>query len=310
MYADLRAGVLKLLNVAPERLGEAFLDRIRRVKISLLAIDEAHCISEWAHNFRPEYLRLARVAEELALRAVHALTAATSDVARDICTGVRHRASALCANFVPPEKSPPARDALRGARKAGGAHEASGQREGPACGGRKPEPSRKSPPACATASAFPKTPPSATRRPSPRTRPSFSRSAKNLLAAPRANPRLRERPRLYHAPPAHLLRRTARRRKLRPLPPLPHRRPRVRVKLPATSIPRFTEADTEEIRALIFEELPSLSTPRQLTRFLCGLTSPATSRAKLTKRPEFARCAAVPFRTVLAQVEACWDEAG
>src|SRR5204863_4202886 len=80
-------GTLKLLYVAPERLsGETFVERLRRVKISLLAIDEAHCISEWGHNFRPEYLRLARVAEELALRPVLALTAtATPDVARDIC---------------------------------------------------------------------------------------------------------------------------------------------------------------------------------------------------------------------------------
>src|SRR5712671_3050679 len=87
VYAELRRGVLKLLYVAPERLsGEAFLDRLHRVKISLLAIDEAHCISEWGHNFRPEYLRLARVAEELALQPVLALTAtATPDVARDIC---------------------------------------------------------------------------------------------------------------------------------------------------------------------------------------------------------------------------------
>ena len=87
VYADLREGKLKLLYVAPERLsGEAFIERLRRVKISLLAIDEAHCISEWGHNFRPEYLRLARVAEELSLRPVLALTAtATPDVARDIC---------------------------------------------------------------------------------------------------------------------------------------------------------------------------------------------------------------------------------
>ncbi len=97
VYADLRDGNLKLLYVAPERLsGETFLDRLRRAKISLLAIDEAHCISEWGHNFRPEYLRLARVAEELDLRPVLALTAtATPDVARDICkafhiAGERH----------------------------------------------------------------------------------------------------------------------------------------------------------------------------------------------------------------------------
>jgi ATP-dependent DNA helicase RecQ len=85
VYADLRAGKLKLLYVAPERLsGEAFLDRLRRVRISLVAIDEAHCISEWGHNFRPEYLRLARVVKKLG--PVLALTAtATPEVARDIC---------------------------------------------------------------------------------------------------------------------------------------------------------------------------------------------------------------------------------
>ena len=87
VYADLRDGKLKLLYVAPERLsGESFVERLKRVKISLMAIDEAHCISEWGHNFRPEYLRLARVAEELKLHPVLALTAtATPDVARDIC---------------------------------------------------------------------------------------------------------------------------------------------------------------------------------------------------------------------------------
>ncbi len=87
VYADLREGRLKLLYVAPERLSaETFLERLRRVKISLLAIDEAHCISEWGHNFRPEYLRLAGVAEELGLRPVLALTAtATPEVAQDIC---------------------------------------------------------------------------------------------------------------------------------------------------------------------------------------------------------------------------------
>ena len=85
--------------------------------------------------------------------------------------------------------------------------------------------------------------------------------------------------------------------------------PAAAIALPASPIAPFTDADAEEIRALIFEEHPSLSTPRQLTRLLCGLTSPATSRAKLTKRPEFARFATTPFRTVLAQVESCFAEA-
>jgi ATP-dependent DNA helicase RecQ len=83
--------------------------------------------------------------------------------------------------------------------------------------------------------------------------------------------------------------------------------PAARIELPATPIPLLTDTDAEEIRALIFEENAALSSPRALTRYLCGLTSPATTRAKLTKRPAFGRYAAVPFRTVLAQVEACWE---
>jgi ATP-dependent DNA helicase RecQ len=84
--------------------------------------------------------------------------------------------------------------------------------------------------------------------------------------------------------------------------------PATAIDLPATAIPPFSTRDDEQIRALIFEEHPSLSTPRQLTRFFCGLTSPATVRAKLTKRPEFGRFAHVPFRTVLARVEQVGEE--
>jgi ATP-dependent DNA helicase RecQ len=80
------AGRWKLLYIAPERfLSEAFLARLRKTTVSLLAIDEAHCISEWGHNFRPDYLRPARLAKKLKLRRVLALTAtATPTVARDI----------------------------------------------------------------------------------------------------------------------------------------------------------------------------------------------------------------------------------
>ncbi|HWB07190.1 MAG TPA: ATP-dependent DNA helicase RecQ [Verrucomicrobiales bacterium] len=86
LYADMSEGRLKLLYIAPERLSnETFIGRLRRMKISLLAIDEAHCISEWGHNFRPEYLRLAAVARKLKLSPVLALTAtATPEVARSI----------------------------------------------------------------------------------------------------------------------------------------------------------------------------------------------------------------------------------
>ncbi|MCL4191967.1 MAG: DEAD/DEAH box helicase, partial [Thermoguttaceae bacterium] len=63
IYDDLAAGRLKLLYVSPERLNnERFLNSLRRWQISLLAVDEAHCISEWGHNFRPDYLKIAQLA--------------------------------------------------------------------------------------------------------------------------------------------------------------------------------------------------------------------------------------------------------
>src|SRR6266404_3254335 len=85
--AELRAGKLKLLYVAPERLSnERFIQKLRRLRIALLVIDEAHCISEWGHNFRPDYLKLSRLARSLKVGRVLTLTAtATPAVAQDIC---------------------------------------------------------------------------------------------------------------------------------------------------------------------------------------------------------------------------------
>jgi ATP-dependent DNA helicase RecQ len=85
--ADLRHDRLKLLYVAPERFSnERFIEKLRRLKISLMVIDEAHCISEWGHNFRPDYLKLARTARALGIQRVLTLTAtATPAVADDIC---------------------------------------------------------------------------------------------------------------------------------------------------------------------------------------------------------------------------------
>lgn len=87
LYRNLDKGTLKLLYIAPERLAnEKFRSRLRRSKLALLAIDEAHCISEWGHNFRPDYLKLTRFAKELKIPRVLCLTAtATPEVARDIC---------------------------------------------------------------------------------------------------------------------------------------------------------------------------------------------------------------------------------
>jgi hypothetical protein len=86
VYSDLGAGRLKLLYVSPERFGsERFVHLLQRRRIALLAIAEAHCISEWGHNFRPDYLKLARLAQELRVARVLALTAtATPVVAADI----------------------------------------------------------------------------------------------------------------------------------------------------------------------------------------------------------------------------------
>ena len=86
VYEGIRSGTLKLLYIAPERLtSEQFVARLARTKIAMMAVDEAHCISEWGHNFRPEYLRLAHVAKDLGISPVLALTAtATPAVAADI----------------------------------------------------------------------------------------------------------------------------------------------------------------------------------------------------------------------------------
>ena len=86
VYDGIRSGTLKLLYIAPERLlNEQFVARLARARVAMMAVDEAHCISEWGHNFRPEYLRLAHVAKELGICPVLALTAtATPAVAADI----------------------------------------------------------------------------------------------------------------------------------------------------------------------------------------------------------------------------------
>ena len=86
IFAALRRGELKLLYVAPERLLQPqFLERLQEVGVSLFAIDEAHCISQWGHDFRPDYMALALLKQRFATVPVMALTA-TADAAtrRDI----------------------------------------------------------------------------------------------------------------------------------------------------------------------------------------------------------------------------------
>lgn len=86
VFDDIRSGKTKLLYVAPESLiKEEYLDFLKEVKISFVAIDEAHCISEWGHDFRPEYRNLKLIIDKIADVPVIALTAtATPKVQDDI----------------------------------------------------------------------------------------------------------------------------------------------------------------------------------------------------------------------------------
>lgn len=82
-----RSGELRLLYVAPERFNnERFRQVLAQLRVSLFAVDEAHCISEWGHNFRPDYLKLAGFARAANAERLLALTAtATPKVLDDIC---------------------------------------------------------------------------------------------------------------------------------------------------------------------------------------------------------------------------------
>ena len=81
--SDIVAGRTKLLYVAPESLTkEEYIEFLRTIKISFYAIDEAHCISEWGHDFRPEYRRIRPIINEIGNAPVIALTATATDKVR------------------------------------------------------------------------------------------------------------------------------------------------------------------------------------------------------------------------------------
>jgi ATP-dependent DNA helicase RecQ len=89
--AGLRQGRYRLLYVSPERLvgegGDGFLSMLGSCGVSFVAVDEAHCISQWGHDFRPEYRQLARLRQHLPQVSLHAFTAtATARVRRDIAS--------------------------------------------------------------------------------------------------------------------------------------------------------------------------------------------------------------------------------
>jgi ATP-dependent DNA helicase RecQ len=81
---DLRGGVLDLLYVAPERLMlDGFLEMLHTLPVSLFAIDEAHCVSQWGHDFRPEYVQLGQLRELFPGIPLIALTATADDQTRE-----------------------------------------------------------------------------------------------------------------------------------------------------------------------------------------------------------------------------------
>ena len=80
---DIRSGRTKLLYVAPESLTkEENIDFLRTVKISFYAVDEAHCISEWGHDFRPEYRKIRPIVQNIGVAPIIALTATATDKVR------------------------------------------------------------------------------------------------------------------------------------------------------------------------------------------------------------------------------------
>lgn len=86
VFRAVRSGELKLLYVAPERLlqsGDRFLDFLASINVSLFAIDEAHCISSWGHDFRPEYQRLSVLKREFPHVPLIALTATADHLVRN-----------------------------------------------------------------------------------------------------------------------------------------------------------------------------------------------------------------------------------
>ena len=102
------SGAIKLLYVSPERLHQRmFIEHLRRMKVSLIAVDEAHCISQWGYDFRPPYLDIASIRPYHPKTPIIALTAtATPKVADDICLQLQmHSCRRFQSSFIRPNLS-------------------------------------------------------------------------------------------------------------------------------------------------------------------------------------------------------------
>lgn len=84
VHEDLRSGATKMLYVAPESLTKKEnIELLQEIKVSFYAVDEAHCISEWGHDFRPEYRRIRDVVDAIMRRPIIALTATATPLVRE-----------------------------------------------------------------------------------------------------------------------------------------------------------------------------------------------------------------------------------
>ncbi|MEE9465883.1 MAG: ATP-dependent DNA helicase RecQ, partial [Candidatus Neomarinimicrobiota bacterium] len=91
VYSRIQQGTLKLLYLSPERLvSDGFIERLGKTELSFIAVDEAHCVSMWGHDFRPDYRELGLLKKAYPDKAIHAFTAtATERVRNDIARQLR-----------------------------------------------------------------------------------------------------------------------------------------------------------------------------------------------------------------------------